>query len=210
MDPCQRIEAFLSPGELETLEALVRSKASLFAETGGKGGLGPRYAVIDGEQIRRELPEIAALGETRVRPALERTFCAPAQLLASPKRSMRVQWYRERGHGFRWHFDAHAFAAMVTLSNTNGGETQVVPEAWSRALRPLLYPLYAFPGLFSAAPRRRLTTRAGDLLLLRGARVLHRGVTLGEGERMLLFYAYDVPGRRPNPIRDRVARWLNY
>jgi hypothetical protein len=210
MDPCQRIEGFLSLHEVTALERLLRAKSSLLTETAGSKGLGPRYAVIDGEQIRRELPELEALGETRVRPLLERFAGRRVELLASPRRSMRVQVYRDKRHGFRWHFDAHPYAAMVTLENTNGGQTQVVPEGWSRVLRFLLYPLYPFPGVFSLAPRRALTMNAGDLLLLCGARVLHRGVTLRDGERTLLFYAYDVPGRKPNALRDRVARWLNY
>ena len=80
-----------------------------------------------------------------------------------------------------------------------------------RFLRFLLYPLYAFPQVFSVFPRRSVTAEAGDLLVMRGARTLHRGITLSDqGERILLAYTFDSPGKKPNPFRDWIARRLNY
>ena len=74
-----------------------------------------------------------------------------------------------------------------------------------------LYPLYAVPQAFSIVPHQVTQMEAGDLLIMRGSHVLHRGVTLAdEGERILVVYAYDEVGKRPNPIRDKIARVLNY
>lgn len=51
----------------------------------------------------------------------------------------------------------------------------------------------------------------GDLLIIRGGRALHRGVTLDEkGERLLIVYAFDELDKKPNPLRDKIARALNY
>ncbi len=210
MQIAERVPGFLSAAEVQRFEERLREKRGLFTRTRGRGGLGPRYEVIDGEQIRRDLPEVAELGETRVRPVLEALSGMSVSLLGSPRRCMRVQAYTDLDDGFRWHLDAHDFAAMVTLRNTARGETQLIPETLSRGLKYLLYPLYPVPRVFSAFPRRALTMEAGDLLILRGCRVLHRGVTRQPGERVLLFFAFDRAGKRPNPVRDRIARWLNY
>jgi hypothetical protein len=141
-------------------------------EVHGRGGLGPRYRVIDGVQ---------------------------------------VQVYERRDHGFRWHFDGHPYVALATLENSNEGQTQFISPGLSRWLRFLLYPLYALPQIFSIFPRSTVTAKPGDLLVMRGGRVLHRGVTLlEEGERILLAYTYAEPGHQPNPFRDFVARRLNY
>jgi hypothetical protein len=46
---------------------------------------------------------------------------------------------------------------------------------------------------------------------MRGARTLHRGITLSDqGERILLAYTFDRPDKKPNPLRDWIARRLNY
>jgi hypothetical protein len=131
--------------------------------------------------------------------------------LASSKRAIRVQSYARRDHGFRWHFDGHPYVALVALENGNAGETHFMSLAWSRVLRWLLYPLYPFPQVLSIFPYQRVAMAPGDLLVMRGARILHRGVTRrDDGERLLLTYTFDHPGRRANPLRDWIARRLNY
>lgn len=205
------VKGFLDRGEVERLLGLLERYEGLYRETSGRGGLGPRYRIIDGNQVRSHLPEVATLGEERLRAAAERFAGHPLQLMENPLRSIRVQAYNKRDQGFRWHFDEYAFVALLTLKNTNGGQTQFVSPRISRTLKFLFYPLYAFPRVFSLLPHRGLDTEAGDLLLMRGSRVLHRGVTLEEGgERILVSCWYDEPGKRPNPVRELVARVLNF
>ena len=124
---------------------------------------------------------------------------------------MRVQAYARREHGFRWHFDGHDFVALVTLENGNEGQTHFLSPRLSRWMRFVLYPLYPFPQVLSVLPYAAVTARPGDLLVMRGARILHRGVTRAEtGRRVLLAFTYDPPDKRSNPLRDAIARRLNY
>ena len=71
MEGFRHVQGFLAEGEAAALAALVDRHDGLFRDVHGKGGLGPKYRVIDGDQILAELPEVAALGDGRVRPLAE-------------------------------------------------------------------------------------------------------------------------------------------
>ena len=211
MEAYRHLPGFLSAEEVGRLNRLIEDHEDLYTEVHGKGGLGSRYRVIDGNQILSKLPEIEALGEQKVRPLAEEFAGKPLRPLGSSKRSMRVQAYERKDHGFRWHLDGHAYVALAVLKNTNGGQTQFISPGLTRILRFLLYPLYPVPQVFSIFPRSSVTAKAGDLLVMRGARTLHRGVTLSdEGERILIAYTFDAPDKKPNPFRDWIAKRLNY
>jgi hypothetical protein len=211
MEAYRHVPGFARPEEVRRLRQLVDERQDLFTEVYGRGGLGPRYRVIDGDRIREQLPAIHEFGRDRVGPLAAKFAGSPVDFLGSSRRAMRVQAYERRDHGFRWHFDGHPYVALVTLVNTNRGETQFISPRLSRWLRFLLYPLYAWPQLFSLFPHRGVAMQPGDLLIMRGGRTLHRGVTLAdEGERILLAFTFDQPGRKPNPFRDWIARRLNY
>lgn len=211
MEAYRHVPGFLSNEELSRLTRLIEDHESLYTEVHGRGGLGPRYRVIDGDQIHEKLSEVEEIGDRRVRPLAEEFAGEPLRPLGSSKRSMRVQAYERKEHGFRWHLDGHSYVALVTLKNTNGGQTQFISPALTRFLRFLLYPLYAVPQVFSIFPRRAVTAQPGDLLVMRGGRALHRGITLSDqGERILIAYTFDSPDKKPNPFRDWIARRLNY
>lgn len=207
----RHVQGFLAADELAHLQGLVEAHANLFTEVHGKGGLGPKYRVVDGDQILAALPAIAELGDRRVRPLAEAFAGHPLAPLASSKRAMRVQTYARREHGFRWHFDGHAYVALVTLENGNEGQTHFLSPRLSWWGRFFLYPLYPVPQVFSWLPHTAVTARPGDLVVMRGARILHRGVSRrATGRRTLLAFTYDPPGKRANRFRDAVARRLNY
>ena len=211
MDSYRYLERFLTESRIRELGDLVEGSAALFAEVGSPLGLGPRYKVIDGVQVQRHLPEIVSYEDTELRPVVEAFAGEPVQLMASPRRAIHIQLYERRQHGFRWHFDGHSYAALLTLKNTSRGQTQLINSQLSRWLRSALYPLYAFPRVFSVLPSTKFAMNAGDLLMIRGSRVLHRGAILDEsGERCLLIFNYDENWRRVNPLRDRIARAINY
>ncbi len=211
MEAYRHLKQFMTHEEVQQFTYLIQHNAALFTETSGRGGLGPRYRVIDGDQIRSQLPEIANFGEERVRPIAEEFAQQPLHLFGSSKRAMRIQVYNKKHHGFRWHFDGHSYTTLLCLKNTNRGQTQLISPGLSQVLRFLLYPLYAVPQVFSIMPYQTITLEAGDLYLHRGSRLLHRGVTLDEeGERILVVYGYDELDKKRNPIRDKIARALNF
>ncbi len=211
MEGFRHVRGFLSESEVAQFRDLVQANESLYAEVQGKGGLGPKYRVIDGDKIVERLPAIAELGHRGVRPIAEDFAAQPLAPLTSSKRAMRVQSYARKEHGFRWHFDGHDFVALVTLENGNEGQTHFISPALSRVLRFLLYPLYPFPQLFSIFPYQVVTARPGDLLIMRGAKILHRGVSRAEsGRRVLFAFTFDPVGKQANKFRDAIARRLNY
>lgn len=172
--------------------------------------LGPNYWTLRGEDIHRYLPEVAEFGVTHVQPLVERFVGRSLHRCANPGRALRVQIFDEPAHEFRWHFDTSTVDALLTLRNTNGAQTQIVPLAWSRAVRPIYYPLYWAPALFSLLPHTAVDCEAGDLLLLQGTNVLHRGVsTQPHGDRILLVFAYEDEHHRAKPWRERFNKFLN-
>ena len=135
MDCYLKVEDFLKPPDLSRIRKIVGDKMEEAHETSGKKGIGPRYRVIDGDQIRSMLPDVQALGEERVLPVMEEFAGKKLALIPSSKRSMRVQQYLTREHRFRWHCDGHAYVAIVALKNTNRGKTHFISHRLSRFLR---------------------------------------------------------------------------
>jgi hypothetical protein len=211
MDAYLHVPGFLTDDELTRLRDVATRCEASFVEVRRKGALGPQYRVLDGDQIRASAPEVVTFGAERVQPVAERFAGEPLQYLDFSKRAIRYQVYEREGDGFRWHFDGHSYVALVTLANTNQGETHFISIGLSRVLRFLLYPLYAFPRLFSLAPYRRVRAAPGDLLIMRGGKSLHRGVTRSkQGQRLVVAYTFDERGKKPSALRNFIARRLNY
>src|SRR5881628_1519470 len=84
---CHLHKNSMTPDEIGRFLGLVSERACLFHETLGRGGLGPRYRVLDGDQIRTHLPDIEDYGEVRVRPAAEQLTGERLRLLGSSRRS---------------------------------------------------------------------------------------------------------------------------
>lgn len=204
-----RLEGFVSEVERDAILREISDHRPDLRRVEGKIGLGPRYSVIPGDVIAARLPAVAALGE-RVRLAAEEFAAAPIAFFGDPVRRMRVQVYDNVDEGFRWHFDGHPFAAVVTLENGNGGVTEIIGPRLSRLVRPLFYLAYPFPQLVSLLPRSAVEGQARDVLLLRGRRVLHRGRSRRSGRRIVLVFAFDYPDAAPSRISNWFARWANY
>lgn len=189
----------------------VRARPEWFRDVGSRAGLGPRYRVIDGERIAASLPDLLEYASGPLRETVERVTGRRVELMGSLRRALHVQVYATAEHGFRWHFDGHAFAALLTLANASGGATQIIGPRHSRWLRLPFYAAYPWPRLFSILPRQEVTAAPGDLLILHGGAALHRGTRgTAPGERWLLVFNYDDAGRRLSPLRDWIAKRLNY
>ncbi|MBV9493603.1 MAG: hypothetical protein JOZ54_05120, partial [Acidobacteria bacterium] len=199
------LEGFVAAEEHAAILEEIAANRPELRRVEGRTGLGPRYSVIGGDVIAASMPRIEALAE-RVRREIERFAGSPIQLFADPVRRMRVQCYEDVDEGFRWHFDGHPFAAVVTLENENGGVTEHVGPRLSALLRPLFYLTYPFPQLMSLLPHRAVEGHPRDVLLLRGRKVLHRGRTQRrEGRRTVLVFAFDFPGRAPSRFKNWIA-----
>lgn len=203
------IEGYLSESERKDLLDDIARHAPAFRRVDGKRGIGPRYSVIDGAYIAESIPSIAALAE-RIRPLAEDIGEMPLELFRDAVRCMRVQRYESREDGFRWHFDGHELAAVVTLENESEGVTDLVDAGTSRVVRPLFYGAYAVPQLVSLLPRKSVQMKGGDMLLLRGRESLHRGRSQRAGRRTILILAYDRPGAKRSRVRSLFARLVNY
>jgi hypothetical protein len=203
------LENFVTEEEHAAVLREIEEHRAVLRRTAGAGGLGPRYSVIAGDVIAASLPRVGQLAE-RVRGEVEAFAGTPLSLFADPVRRMRVQCYEDMHEGFRWHFDGHAFAAIVTLRNETGGVTEIVRERISRIVRPFFYLAYPFPQIFSLLPRQGIEANERDVLLLRGRRALHRGRSTRPGRRTILVFAYDVPGATPTRFASWFARWVNY
>lgn len=201
------IREFVTSNELTKLRKVLREKSDLFVQTSGYGPLGPRYNVIDGDKIRREIPALLSYGEKRVKPIVEAFASQPVTLTHNSRKAMRIQLYRNKEHNFRWHFDGHPYVALLTLNNTLRGQTHIISTKMSSVLHHLNFTrFYTLPHLLDFIPYQAVTMKERDLLLMRGSDVLHRGVSPeGKGERILLVYGYDVKNEIPHQI-GRFAR----
>lgn len=187
------VPEFLAAAEIAALREGLDARAGEFVEVSSKRGLNRPYGVLDGGRAGEALAAIGA----RVCAAIEAIVGEGLQPIHDARRALRVQRYRGREQGFRWHLDGGRYSGLLTLQNDNGGVTEVIPPR----------------GLAGALVRGpdRIHAGAGDLLVLHGRRVLHRGVIeRDEGERLVIVATFDRAGTRPSPRFDRFAQWLNY
>ena len=206
----RHLPGFLPPAAVDGLLAALARQRQAMLRIDGRRGLGPRYHVLDGESIVERMPELVACVREQVQPAIRAFAGEVLEPLPSPRRAMRVQIYTAADDGFRWHRDGHRFTALLTLRNASDGETQMLSRRLSRLLTPALYALYPLPQAFSPLPRRSVVAGAGDLLLMRGRELIHRGVARRAGERVVGVFAFERPGYRPHPWHDAIARRLNF
>ena len=209
MTDCALVAGFAPAAELAQLDGWIAPHLHRFHEAVGYGSFGLRCRRLDGVQIEQWLPDIVAYGNHRVRPAVEAFAGRPLVAASHRAQARRIQIFTHPGHGFRWHYDVTPYAALLTLRNAGAGETHVVSARLSRWVRPVYYPLAWAPALFSLVPHRRYATAAGDLLIMRGDALLHRGVALAEGERVLLVFGFEAPGQGKKSWRGRFAQVVN-
>lgn len=206
-----RVPGFLSPAETAYWLAQVNDRRDAFRLVGAKGGLGLPFQVLDGVEARTHLAHVCAALQPRMQEAVERAAERRFELIRDPRRALRLQRYQDMREGFRWHFDGSHTSALLTLANTSHGATEVVSPRWTPLLKPLFYALYPVRGAFSLLPHATLVAEPGDLLILSGHAVLHRGAAGSQpGERVILLAAFDPAGSQPRPLRDWIARSLNY
>jgi hypothetical protein len=202
---------FVAADELASLHQLIASHGDLFKPVSGKAGMSLPYHVLDGFNICKHFPQLREYAAGPLLNAAEETFGVNLELMADPKRAMRIQCYRTKQEGFKWHLDGGLYSSLLTLVNSNEGATEVLSPELSRLLFPIPYLLFPFQRLLEFAKPRPIIAHAGDLLVIKGGAVLHRGVTKkAEGERLVFVATYNPVGTKPTPMWDWFARRLNY
>ena len=202
---------FFTPAETARCLERVESRRDLFHAVAVKARMNLKYHVIDGNKIRQHFPDFFDLAENRLREHAQEVVGRPLELMRDAKRTMRIQSYRAKDEGFLWHFDGGLYGAIVTLVNTNLGATEIISPRLSRILKPVPFLLFPFPRILTLARPKKIVADPGDLLVLHGGALIHRGITqLDEGERVIFAVSYDPVGRKPNPIREFIARRLNF
>ena len=205
------LSQFLSPEQTSACLNLIESRSDLFKAVNAKAGMSLAYNVLDGFSIDQHFPELRELAAGPLLQVTEETFGVRLELMADPKLAFRIQCYRARHEGFKCHLDGGLYSALLTLVNTNDGATEVLSPEWSRVLFPVPYLLFPFARLLEFAKPKPLIARPGDLLVIKGGEVLHRGITnKDDGERLVFVATYNPVGTKPTPLWDWFARRLNY
>ena len=202
---------FLSPEETERLLRLVQGRQESFQTVAAKAKMNLSYHVVNGHELRRQFPELCELASGRLLELAQAQAGRPLELMRDPKRAIRIQHYRKKSEGFLWHLDGGEYGALLTLVNTNLGVTELLTPRMSRWLKPVPYLLFPFQGVLARARTTKILAEAGDLLILHGGAVIHRGlIQQDEGERTLLAVSYDRVGKKTSRIWEWIARRLNY
>jgi hypothetical protein len=197
-------EQFLSEPECENLLALIENyrKHHSVPEIYREAGERPlRYRVIDGECIKRYLPEVLEIYRN-VNDLINQIAGERLVPLNSEKVACNIN-IMNGGGTYRWHYDRNAVTAILYLNEATGGETECYPNyriflknvRFSR-LQQLLdrflqigFVRRIFGKQLICAPR------AGRMLIMRGDRCLHSVRPLiGRGERINIIMSFDTPG----------------
>lgn len=161
-----------------------------------------RYSVIDGEAIRRDLPEIWKLYTGEISRLVSQLTGAPLVPLENTKAGVNVNLMPPGRSEYRWHYDRAAVTAILYLNAVEGGETEIYPNYRILLAKHRPRTQRALDGLLHArVPRsvfgkkRVVHPKPGRLVTMRGNRSWHsvRGVE-GDTERVNVILAYDRPG----------------
>lgn len=210
-DGYRMLSGFLTAQETADWLRQIDERRHLFAAVASKAGMNLPYNVLSGTAIREHFPQLFALAAERLLAVTQEIVGARLEFLHDPQRAVRIQCYRALNEGFKWHLDGGKYSALLTFVNTNRGATEIVSTTLSRRVPFLPYVLFPLQRLFEVVKPLPLVAEAGDLLILRGGDVIHRGTTrLDTGERLVLVATFNPYGTRPTPLWDTFARWLNY
>ncbi len=206
-----RFPGFLAPEKVDRLLGMVEERRDAFQTVAAKAKMNLAYHVVDGHEVERDFPEPFELAGGRLFELAQEQAGRPLEPMRDAKRAIRIQHYRRKSEGFLWHLDGGEYGALLTLVNTNHGVTEVLTPRASRWLKPVPYLLFPFQGILARARTVKIEADAGDLVILHGGAVIHRGlIQQDEGKRTLLAASYDRVGRKKSRAWEWIARRLNY
>ena len=158
------------------------------------------YRVIDGEQIRRHLPQVEQLflKTTKVVRQVSGLDLTP---LENRVASVNVN-ITPAGGEYRWHYDRNAVTGILYLNQVSVGETEMYPrcrvylgrykdtiaQRWLDKISRQPFLLRLFGKKMCVAPR------TGMMIVMRGDQCLHSVRRVESGERINIVMAFDRPG----------------
>ena len=161
-----------------------------------------RYSVIDGYQIRAQLPDVWNLYIGPVRELLSKMAQQELDPLES-RAGVNVNIMAPGRSEYRWHFDRVPVTAVLYLNEVSGGETELYPNVRfvlanqdrvrAQKLLDRVSCSTAMRGILSR--RVVVSPRAGRIVTFEGNRCWHsvRGVE-GGNHRVNILLAYDREG----------------
>jgi hypothetical protein len=162
-----------------------------------------KYSVIDGVQVRKQLPAMTRLYR-QINELVNRISALKLVPLENERVGCNVNIMGPR-NTYRWHYDRNAVTAILYLNDVAGGETECYANyrmslgnaRFSKFQRMLDMVLQPEPIRKIFGRHRVIAPKAGRLLVMRGDRCLHsvRPVTGGD-ERINIIMSYDLPGTR--------------
>lgn len=162
-----------------------------------------RYSVIEGNEIKDQLPQIWDLYTSRVRDLMSQLCGEEVFPLDNIRAGVNVNIMAPGRSEYRWHYDRTPATAVIYLNEVEGGETEIYPELRLllnshqrvRAQKLLDRAVASWP--LRAARSRKVIVEPGPgrLLAMRANRAWHsvRGVE-GDHDRINLVLAYDKVG----------------
>jgi hypothetical protein len=203
------IDDFIDQEECQTLLGRIsdyRNHRGLLEINRPMKGRSLRYSVIDGEEIRANLPSIWELYRGAAKDLVNELSGTSLEPLLNTKAGVNVNVMPAGGSEYRWHYDRTAVTAILYLNRVEGGETELYPNyrillkgnqqhsrlqlTLDRFLRPTV-----MRRLFGK--RKVVEPHPGRLVVMRANRCWHsvRGVE-GSEDRINIILAYDAPGAR--------------
>ena len=211
------IKNYLDEDLLDHISKNIKANENLFRTIPTKFGFNIPFHVIDGNELNRVMPELLNIANTKIKDEMEKFVRVPLRLISDPVRRIRIHRYLKNSEGFMWHRDGAEFTALIVLTNSLEGGTEIIPIKQSRWILPFVY-LFPFTILLNkfSWPTKlfkpyKLIGKTGDASFLKGGRSVHRTTSLKEsGDRQVLAISYDPVDKKQMKIWDFLANKLNY
>jgi len=199
-------EAYLPPEECERLLGAIdeyrtgRELPEIHRENRGRA---LHYSVIDGHQIRDDLPDIWALYTGPVRELMSELGGEAMHPLSNVRAGVNVNIMPPGESEYRWHYDRTPVTAILYLNEVEGGETELFPglrillsgRRWSRAQRVFDYAVGRNPMRSMRSKKVAVSPKAGRLVAMAGNRTWHSVCGVGGAhDRINIILAYDREG----------------
>ena len=196
------VDGFLSEADCQSLLAEIsafRGTHSLPEIHRPTKGRELRYHVIDGEQIRADLPGIWNIYTGKANEWVNGAMADALVPLDNVRAGVNVNLMQPGQSSYRWHYDRCRVTSILYLNQVEGGQTELYPNyrirlgnggaqrLLDRLIRPPLI-RDTFGEMVQVEPR------VGRLVAMRGDRCYHsvRAVS-GDRERINIVLSYDRP-----------------